>query len=253
LRVRIIGCYGGSAPGKRPTSFLIDDEIAIDTGALTSVLPIAAQALISHVFISHSHIDHLTTLPFLVDNVFPLVRKPIGLFGPEETIRCLKDHLFNGKLWPDFTRLNNGKTIAIAMKPLLPGKTVEAGGLDITPFAMDHTVPCHGHLIQGPDSAFAVCGDTCSIEGIEKILSGARNIKAVFLEASFPAREASVAALSKHLSTASFAVEAARIPRETAIFVYHMKPEFAEEIRGEIAALGMANVGILEQDEEYVF
>jgi ribonuclease BN (tRNA processing enzyme) len=253
LKVKILGCFGGNAPGMRPTCFLIDDRIAIDTGALTSVLPVHDQARISHVFITHSHFDHLATLPFLADNVFSLVDKPIEVFGPGDAVRCMKDHIFNDNLWPDFSRLSNERCPIIAIKPLPPGGTVRIGDLSVTAFAMDHSVECHGYLLQGPRSALAICGDTCSAKILEEILPAAREVKAVFLEASFPESARKTALLSRHLSTGTFAREAARIPEEVRIFVTHMKPEFSDRIGREIEALGKNNVSLLEQDREYLF
>ncbi len=43
LAVRVLGPYGGSAPGYRMTTFLIDGETALDAGALTEALPLSAQ------------------------------------------------------------------------------------------------------------------------------------------------------------------------------------------------------------------
>jgi ribonuclease BN (tRNA processing enzyme) len=253
LRLKVLGCYGGSAPGMRLTSYLVEDRLAIDAGCLTDVLSVREQARISHVFLSHSHIDHIVTLPFLLDNVLPLIDQPVLLYGPEDTIRSLREHIFNEIIWPDFTKIWNGRTHVLRMEPLAQGQTVRLPGVAITPFPMDHAVQCHGHLVQGPDSAVAICSDTVSTAGLLSILPAARNLKAVILEASFPERLARIAELSKHLSTVSFAEEAARIPAEIQILVSHLKPDCAEEIAGEIRTLGMRNVELLEQGREYVF
>lgn len=253
MRLRVLGCYGGSAPGMRLTSYLLENCVAIDAGCLTDVLPVREQARITRVFLSHSHIDHLATLPFLLDNVLPLIRESVTLYAPEDTIRCLRDHIFNEVVWPDFTKISNGKTNVLRMEPLAPGRSVRVHGVAVTPFPMEHTVACHGHLLQGPDSALAVCSDTSSASGLVSILPEARNLKAVILEASFPRRLSRIANLSKHLSTSTFAAEAARIPPEIQILVSHLKPDCADEIAEEIRALGMRNVALLEQDREYVF
>ena len=253
MRLRVLGCYGGSAPEMRLTSYLLDEGVAIDAGALTETLPVKDQARISHLFISHSHIDHLATLPFLLDNVLPLIEKPVSLFGPQDTIRCLKEYLFNDYLWPDFTKISNGKTRILRMEVLPCGKTVEVYGLSITPFAMEHAVECHGHLVQGPDSAVAICSDTDSTAGLAGVLPGAVNLKAVILEASFPKRLDRIAGLSRHLSTDSFAREVARIPPDVPVLVSHLKPDCAEEIEEEIRRIGRKNVSLLEQGREYLF
>ncbi|MEW6440964.1 MAG: 3',5'-cyclic-nucleotide phosphodiesterase [bacterium] len=253
MKLRVLGCFGGSAPGMRLTSYLIDERIAVDAGSLTEPLAIREQARITHLFISHCHIDHLVTLPFLLDNVLPWAENPITLWGPQETIRNIEEHLFNGSLWPDFTRIPNEKKPILRMQALAPGQTIEAHGLAITPFALDHMVACHGHLIQAPGAAVAICSDTASLDGLVRILPQAVGLKAVILEASFPRRLARIAELSRHLSTDSFAREAARIPSDVPLLVCHLKPDCVQEITGEVRGLGMKNVSFLEQDREYLF
>ena len=237
----------------RPTSFLVDGRIAVDTGALASTLTIEEQARITHIFLAHSHFDHIATLPFVLDNVFHLAEDPVKVLAPPEAIRCLREHVFNDLVWPDFTKISNGRTVLCALQPIAAGETVSAGGLEITAFPMDHTVECHGYLFQGPESAVAFCGDTCSTAGLAAILPGISNLKAVVLEASFPRSAADIAQLSKHLSSESFACEAASLPPSVVIFVTHMKPGFTTVIREEITSLGIPNVSLLEQDMEYEF
>lgn len=235
------------------TSYLIDDRIAIDAGAMAHVLPIEEQALISHVFVSHSHIDHLAGLPFLLDNVFSLISKPVAVLGPEDTIRCLKDHLFNDYLWPDFSKFSNAHTDILEMTVLAVGEKVPIDDIEIVPFPMDHSVECYGYLIRDPDSAVAICSDTSSLDGLARILDHVENLKAVFLEASFPADQAKIAEISKHLSTTAFGREIEKTLSDVAVFVTHLKPEFLAQISNEIEALGLENVTLLEQGKEYIF
>ncbi len=237
----------------RTTSYLIDDRIAVDAGALAHDLSVEQQARIDHIFISHSHIDHLAGLPFLLDNVFSLIAKPVRVFGPEDSIRCLKDHLFNDYLWPDFSKFSNARTAILDMNALAPGESVRIDDVEIIPFSMDHSVECYGYLVQDSESALAICGDTCSVEGLARILDDIENLKAVFLEASFPADQAKIAEISKHLSTTAFAVEIESTLSDVEVRVTHLKPEYAETIGEEIKALGLSNVALLEQGKEYKF
>jgi len=237
----------------RPTSFLVNERVAVDGGALTSTLSIAEQARLTHVFLTHSHLDHLCTLPFLADNVLTLVEEPIGLYGPEDTIRCLEEHLFNDRLWPDFTRISNGKTVVFRYQVLPPGETVRVPGLEVTAFPMEHAVPCNGYLLTEPECSVIICGDTASTRGLLNILPRAANLKAIVLEFSFPRRLAGIAALSKHLSTDSFAREVRRLPAGVQILVSHCKPGCEDDIREEMREVGPRNVAFLEQGREYRF
>jgi len=236
-----------------PTSFLVDDRLAIDAGAITTSLTIDEQAQVDHVFLTHSHFDHLATLPFLVDNVYSVTEKPIRVAGPPSTIRSLRDHLFNDEIWPDFSKISNQRTELIRFGPLLLGQVETVHQLEVTPFAMEHTVECYGYIVRSGGAAVAICGDTCSIAGLERILPDFPDLKAVILEASFPRSRARTAEISKHLSTTTFAVEAARLPERVKILVTHLKPEFHAKIMEEIADLNMSQVFLLDAEREYIF
>jgi len=237
----------------RPSCLLLDDRLALDAGALTTTLPLEAQARVDHVVLTHAHLDHVATLPFLIDNVFPLRDTPVTVLGSQQTIDTLQAHLFNDSLWPDFTAIRNDRTVLLQYEVLEPGRPRSLGDLTLTPFAMDHSVPCHGYLVQGPDSALAVCGDTCSTEGVAQALAAARGLAAVVLEVSFPERAADVARASRHLTPSGFAREVARLPAGVPVFVTHLKPDMVDELRAEVLALGLEQVQFLEQDREYVF
>jgi len=236
------------------TSFLVNDRVALDAGSLTPTLSLEEQSRISHVFVSHSHVDHLCTLPFLLDNVLPDMQEAVLLYGPPDTVRSLREHLFNGVLWPDFTRISNGRTVVLRMHSLAHGQTVEAHGVAWTPFSMEHEVACYGYLLQEPGVSVFVCGDTSSLACLDEVVSRAEGLRAVVLEASFPREGAEVAERSLHLSTESFGRQVRdRVPPEVRVLVSHIKPGFAGAIREEIERLGLANVSLLEQGREYRF
>lgn len=254
MRIRILGCYGGSAPGMFPTSFLVNDRTALDAGALTLALSLQEQALVSHVFLSHAHVDHVSTLPFLLDNVLADLPEPVLVYGPPDTVRSLKAFLFNGTLWPDFTAISNGKTEVLRLVPLSPLETVEVHGVAWTPFRMEHEVACYGYLVQEPHASVLVCGDTASLSFFPEVIARAVNLRAVFLEVSFPRAGAHVADRSMHLSTETFGREVRRhVPPGVQVFVSHVKPGFADVIPREIRRLALPNVALLEQGKAYRF
>jgi len=251
LQIRVLGCFGGSAPDQRPTSFLINENVAIDAGALTSGLNLKEQAAISHIFFSHSHIDHLFTLPFLLDNIFESIREPIKIHGPEHTIMSLKSYLFNNHLWPDFTSITNKKSSLMELAPLKPGDQVIIDNLKITPALMDHTVECFGYLIESKQGSAFIFGDTCSVDNALPYLKKASNLKVIVLEASFPNRMEKIAKLSRHLTSNLFKNEVDKLPKHTRILVTHMKPDCLGEIQIEIASLALDNVSLIEQGAVY--
>jgi phosphoribosyl 1,2-cyclic phosphodiesterase len=235
----------------RPTCFLVNDAVAIDAGALSYGLSLREQLDVGHIFLSHSHIDHLYTIPFLLDNLFSHIETPVVIHGAPHTLKSLKEHLFNNDLWPDFTALSNERSRIVKLEDLDPGQAVEAGGVKITSAVLDHTVTCYGYLLEDDFGAAFVFGDTASVDGALPLMEKTKNLKLVILEASFPARMEKLASLSKHLTTAGFAREAAKLPAGLRILATHMKPDCLGEIRNELEHLELDHVTLAEQGATY--
>ena len=102
MKLRILGCSGGIGGDLRTTSMLLDDDVLIDAGTGVGDLSIGALAAIDHIFLTHSHMDHVACVPFVADTVGWLREKPITVHATRATLDILKEHLFNWKLWPDF-------------------------------------------------------------------------------------------------------------------------------------------------------
>ena len=139
LAIRVLGPYGGSAPGYRMTTFLIDGETALDAGALTEALPLAAQRRLRRVVLTHAHLDHVASLPFLVENLYGRER-PLEIIAPAPVLRTLSRHVFNDAAWPDFTRLPSRRRPTIVFRPVAVGRPFAAGGVRFTPLPVDHIV-----------------------------------------------------------------------------------------------------------------
>ena len=79
MRLRVLGCSGGiGGRHLRTTSFLLDSDILIDAGTGVGDLTLAELSQIDSIFITHSHLDHVTSIPFLVDTVGGMRSKPLG-------------------------------------------------------------------------------------------------------------------------------------------------------------------------------
>jgi phosphoribosyl 1,2-cyclic phosphodiesterase len=103
MKIKVLGCSGGIGGNLRTTTLLVDDDILIDAGTGVSDLSIEQLCAIDHIFVTHSHLDHVTSIPFLVDTVIGMRGKHITLHATRETWQILKDHIFNWKIWPDFS------------------------------------------------------------------------------------------------------------------------------------------------------
>src|SRR5512132_2910752 len=121
MKLRILGCSGGIGGDLRTTCMLLDHDILIDGGTGLGDLSANELALIDHVFVTHSHMDHIACIPSLLDSVGGRRERPITLYATRDTLEILREHLFNWKLWPDFAQLPDPE------KPVLCYREIEVG------------------------------------------------------------------------------------------------------------------------------
>ena len=106
MRIRVLGCSGGIGAGARTSAMLVDDDVLIDAGTGIGDLELSDLDSIRHVFLTHAHLDHIAGLPMLADRIFEEdLELPLTVYGREETLRAVQDHLFNDVIWPDFSKL----------------------------------------------------------------------------------------------------------------------------------------------------
>ena len=110
MKLRALGCYGGNIRELGMTSFLVNDTLALDAGWVSSALSLREQERVKDILISHSHLDHTCTLPFLIDNNFTAPGFSLRIYAIPEVIASMRSHLFNNHTWPDFTCLPNDLT-----------------------------------------------------------------------------------------------------------------------------------------------
>src|SRR5215469_4187100 len=83
------------------TSCLFNSTIALDAGPLAFYGSLARLRRIKHILLTHSHIDHVASLPMFLDNVYDGSGNCPIIYGHEATLECLRTDLFNNRLWPD--------------------------------------------------------------------------------------------------------------------------------------------------------
>ena len=131
MRIRVLGCSGGIGAGSRTSAMLVDNDVLIDAGTGIGDLSLEDIASIRHVFLTHAHLDHVAGLPMLVDSVFDEdFETPLTVYAREETLRAVQDHLFNGVIWPDFSRLPTPENPMLRWPVTSPGDTISIGHRD---------------------------------------------------------------------------------------------------------------------------
>lgn len=253
MRIRVLGCSGGIGGGLRTTAFLVDDDVLVDAGTGVGDLSLEALARIDHVFVSHSHLDHVTSIPFLVDTVCWMRTAPIVVYGIRETLDILRAHLFNWKLWPDFTQIPDATRPFMVYREVRVGEPVEIRGRRFTPVPANHTVPAVGYSLEGGRGTLIYTGDTAAHEGLWKAVNEARDLRYLIIETAFSNKERDIAAASRHLCPEGLAEELEKMRARPEVYITHLKPgEGALTMREVSQAAGRWRPRMLENNQEFI-
>jgi cAMP phosphodiesterase len=177
----------------------------------------------------------------------------VTVMGGKEVIGDLRRHIFNGRIWPDFTKIPSVENPLLRYKTLTTTRRYRLDGYTIAMERVSHTVPTNGYIVESPaKKAIAYTGDTGPTDLFWKRMEEF-DVKALIVEASFPNRLEWLARASGHLTPALLEEEIRKMsrPPET-IFVMHLKPNFEREIMADIRKLKRKSLRLLENGEEIV-
>jgi ribonuclease BN (tRNA processing enzyme) len=235
------------------TTFVINGTVAIDAGALGFWADMEAQSRVEHVFLSHSHADHVASLPMFVTNTLDRRPRRAAVHGHAPVLDSLSRDLFNGRVWPDFLRPASGEGPLLDMVETEAGRATDVGGLRVTPIPVDHPVPTMSHLVDDGDAAVVISTDSAPTREIWRAAARVPRLKAVFLGASFPEEEAALAAVAGHLTPGQVGAELDKIGAGVPVFAVHIKPGHREAVVRQLRALGRANLAIGQSRADYIF
>lgn len=235
MKIRILGASGGIGAQARTTSILIDQDILVDAGTGVGDLTLVEMRAIDHVFLTHSHLDHVAMLPFMLDTVGADRQRPVTVHAQEATLDALRQHLFNGKLWPDFHRIPTPEAPFMAYQTLPPGGEVALSGRTVRSIAVNHLVPAVGYLVRGANGSLAFSGDTTVTEEFWKTLSATADLRHVIIETSFLDEDAELSRISKHLCPLMLAGELKKLKSSAAVHITHLMSGREDDIMREIA------------------
>ncbi len=237
MQVKVLGCSGGIGGDRHTTCLLVDHDVIIDAGTGLTTLSLEELQAIDHVFLTHSHLDHVAALPFLVDSVGYLRGRPVVVHSSESTWRTLTDHVFNWEVWPDFSRIPAGKTPYMVFEPISMGQTISLGPLRrVTSLPVNHVVPAMGYHLAGAAGSLVFSGDTTSSPPFWQAVNRIEDLRYVLLETAFSEERKDVAVASKHLCPSLLAQELLLLKRSAEIYVTHLKPGEEAQILDEIKA-----------------
>ncbi len=235
VKLKVLGCSGGIG-GRylRTTSMLIDNDILLDAGTGAADLSLAELSLIDHVFVTHSHLDHVVCLPFIVDTVGAGRSAPLVVHAIPETLDILSEHLFNWRIWPDFTKIPSAERAQLRFEPIEIGETVSVGTRKFTALPANHVVPSAGYQIDSGRASLVFTGDTTTNDPFWVEVNRIANLKYLIIETAFCNRERHLAEISKHLCPAMLADELGKLSGNAEIYITHLKPGEIELTMREI-------------------
>lgn len=253
MRIRILGCSGGiGGRHLRTTSLLVDHDILIDCGTGVADLSIAELAQIDHVFLTHSHMDHVACLPLLVDTVGDMRNRPLTVHAQAATEEILRAHVFNWAIWPDFTEIPNAEHPWLRFEPIEIGRPVDLQGRRIVPLPANHTVPAAAFHLDSGKASLVFSGDTGPCPKLWQAVNAIDNLKTLIIETAFSNRERKIAAASLHLCPSMLLEELRHLQSRPEIYITHLKPGQIELTMAEIEeSIGEFRPRMLQNNQEF--
>jgi ribonuclease BN (tRNA processing enzyme) len=238
MRLRVLGCSGSiGGQQNRTTSFLVDQDILVDAGTGVGDLSLAELTLIDHIFVTHSHLDHVNSIAFFLDSVGALRPKPVTVYATGPTIATLKKNLFNWDIWPDFTQIPTPEQPWLRYQEIEVGKVITLGGRRITVLPAVHTVPAVGYQLDSGKGSLVFTGDTGPNDALWQVVNRIENLKFLIIETAFSDKDRKLAELALHLCPSMLAEELAKLKRRAEIYITHLKPSEVELTMQEIDEL----------------
>jgi ribonuclease BN (tRNA processing enzyme) len=235
MKVRILGCSGGiGGHHLRTTSILVDHDILIDAGTGLGDLSISELTQIDHVFLTHSHLDHIACWPLMVDTVGDLRDRPLIVHATEAVIEILRAHVFNWLIWPDFAEIPSADSPFLRFQSIRVGEPVVLAGRTITPLPANHTVPAVGYALNSGKTTLVFSGDTAACPEQWSEINKISNLRYLIYECAFPNREHALAQTSKHLCPNMLSEELKHLKTEVELYITHLKPGQIEMTMSEI-------------------
>jgi cAMP phosphodiesterase len=239
MKIEILGAHNTETDQYRLPCLLVDDVIALDAGALTT-LPLPRQQAINKVLLTHHHFDHTRDLIILAANG-AMPPSIVDVYGIPKTLEIVYLYFFDGNLYRDYTAWPSRENPRIRLKPLAAGQQLTLGEYTIVPLSVSHSVPTVGYLLtDSKEHSIFYTGDTGN--GLSEIW---RQIApdVLFIEvAGLNSMTGEMTQLRRHLTPLLLVEELKQfqdikgyIPRVIAV---HIPTLYEEELRSELATAG---------------
>jgi len=251
--IDFLGTGGTRTPTQGTTCLRVSDHCVIDAGNLINTFGDHVFT-IEHIFLTHSHLDHIIDIPFLADLFVTQKKVSLKVYGLKATLDDLRRFIFNHHIWPNFEEItligHTDKTIELIELELeVP---VNIDDITLTPFKTNHTEGSCGYIIEKSGKGILFTADTYVCNRVWELLDTHPNIHSLVTEVSFPSRFKKLAYDSKHLTPALLADELLKCTRnDFSVYAMHLKTLFSAEIIEELTSMKLLRNGgkvLVDQD-----
>ncbi len=232
MDLRVLGCSGGVGVDLRTTTLLIDSDILIDAGTGLGDLTLDEMSNVKHIFVTHSHLDHITGIPLFIDSIFERIKQPVVIHAQSETLNALQTHIFNNTIWPDFSRLPTEAPV-LKYQLMTPGESVNINGREIEMIAVNHAVAAVGYRVQGDKGVFAFSGDTTTNDTFWDALNKHDALDILLVEAAFSNSDKELCKIAGHYCAELLAADIKKLKHLPEVYISHNKPGFESVILDE--------------------
>ncbi|MDH5765225.1 MAG: 3',5'-cyclic-nucleotide phosphodiesterase [Gammaproteobacteria bacterium] len=224
MQVRILGCSGGIGQKVRTSSYLVDHDILLDAGTGVGDLTLEEMLQIKHIFITHSHMDHVAIIPLLVDTLFSSLKQPIIVHALKETIDALQTHFFNWTIWPDFTELPSLEASVLKFEEMKIGDVYELNGRSVEMIEVNHIVPAVAYAVKTQNSIFVYSGDTTTNDSLWDKLNTYPRLDLMVVESAFANHDIHLANVARHYCPELLAADLKKLRHKPKLGISHLKP-----------------------------
>ena len=249
MEISILGSAGSEAPGLNSPAFLIDDCLLLDAGTVGLALDRIARCSITHVLLTHAHLDHFKGVPSLLDNLIAMKSAcNLQILSGKEVLADIRRHIFNDRIWPDFSVIPDPRNPILSYRTISVRRPEVIGDYKIVATRVNHSVPAYGYLVEHVSgAALLYTGDTGPTEAIWKRMRG-HDVKALIVEVSFPDELISLALATGHLCPSLLEAELKKMPQiPDRIYISHLKAPFRAKIKAELARIPHVSLELLEE------
>jgi len=254
--IKILGAFGAKTTSTSMTCVQLDESTVIDAGNILLGLG-EESALVDNILLTHSHMDHIADIPFVIDVFFSQRTSTLNIYGTKNTLDNLKKHILNWEIWPDFSQipLLGTKTMAITLHEIELDKNFYVNDIKLKAIKTNHTDGSCGYVIEKNNNAIFFTADTTTCPAIWNEINKNEKINSVIIDVSFTSDYRQLAIDSKHFTPELLNEDLVNLKRDNVkIFINHLKPSYIEKIEFEInnTFKGMLNGGGILYDGDKI-